>query len=121
MERQLVPVLDGARAVTDDFIHTVHSMFKFIYQAQDPVYTDSSIAVMEQALANFHSRKQYVIDLGERRGMKGPIKHFNIPKLELMSSFACQTKANGVLIQYTADMSEHLLITHCKITFQCTS
>lgn len=31
MERQLVPVLDGAGAVTDDFIHTVHSLTEFIY------------------------------------------------------------------------------------------
>ena len=121
MERQLVPVLDGAGAVTDDFIRTVQSMVEFIYRAQDPVYTDSSITVMEQALANFHSRKQCIIDLGARRGTKAPIKHFNIPKLELMSSFARQTKANGALIQYTADVSERLLITHCKTTFQRTS
>ena len=76
---------------------------------------------MEQALATFHSKKQCIIDLGARRGMKAPVKNFKIPKLELMASFARQTKANGALIQYTADVSEHLLITHCKTTFQHTS
>ena len=38
-----------------------------------------------------------------------------------MQSFARQTKANGALIQYTADVTERLLITHCKTTFQRTS
>lgn len=120
-DKLYVPVLDGAGAVTDEFIHTIRSMVEFIYHTQDPVYTDLSIAVMERALADFHSRKQCILDLGAQRGMKGMIDHFNIPKLELMSSFAHQTKVNGALIQYTADVSECLLITHCKSTFQCTS
>lgn len=38
-----------------------------------------------------------------------------------MQNFAWQTKANGALIQYTADVTERLLITHCKTTFQHTS
>ena len=49
------------------------------------------------------------------------MNHFRIPKLEVMQSFGRQTKANGALIQYTADVMEHLLITHCKTTFQRTS
>ena len=36
-------------------------------------------------------------------------------------SFAQQMKANSILIQFTADMTERLLITHCKTPFQCTS
>ena len=85
------------------------------------MYTNSSITQMEQALADFHSRKQCIIDIGARRGTKGTINHFNIPKIELMMSFACQTRANSALIQYTVDVSEHLLITHCKMTFRRTS
>ena len=92
-----------------------------MYHAQDPVYTNSSVAAMEQTLAEFHLRKQCIIDIGAQRGTKTTINHFNIPKLELMASFARQTKANGTLIQYTVDISEHLLITHCKMTFCCTS
>lgn len=121
MERQLVPVLNSASTVTDDFIYAIRAMVEFIYHAQDPVYTDSSISQMEQVLSDFHSRKQCIIELGARRGMKGTIAHFKIPKLELMASFACQTKANSALNQYTADVSERLLITHCKTTFQHTS
>ena len=46
MERTIVPILDGAGAVSDEFIHTVHTLIEFIYRAQDPVHTDSSIAAM---------------------------------------------------------------------------
>lgn len=120
LERQLVAILDGAGAASDDFIYAIRAMVEFIYRAQDPVHTDSSVAEMEQALADFHSRKQSIINIGARTGTNGTIHHFNIPKMERMASFARQTKANGALIQYTADISERLLITHCKMAFQNT-
>ena len=121
IERMVVPILDGAGAATDDFIRAVHALVEFIYCAQDPVHTDSSIAAMEQALTEFHARKHSIITLGGRKGTNGTINHFNIPKLELMMSFGRQTKANGALIQFTADTTERLLITHCKTPFQRTS
>ena len=121
LERTIVPVLDGAGGATDEFILAIRAMVKFIYHAQDPVHTDSSIATMKDALAEFHAGKESIITLGAQKGMKAPMNHFRIPKLEVMQSFGHQTKANGALIQYTADVMEHLLIIHCKTTFQCTS
>ncbi|KAG6371058.1 hypothetical protein JVT61DRAFT_10595 [Boletus reticuloceps] len=38
-----------------------------------------------------------------------------------MMSFVRQTKANGALIQFTTDVSERLLVTHCKTPFLRTS
>jgi len=119
MERMVVPILDGAGAVMDDFIHAVRALVEFIYHA--PVHTDSLIAAMEQALVEFHARKHSIITLGGRKGANGTINHFNIPKLELMKSFRRQTRANGMLIQFTADTTECLLIIHCKMPFQHTS
>ena len=121
IERTVVPVLDGTGAVTDEFIRAIRAIVEFIYRAQDPVHTDSSIAAMDQALAEFHTWKHSIIALGARKGASGTINHFNIPKLELMMSFARQTKANGILIQFTADTTERLLIMHCKTPFQRTS
>ena len=46
---------------------------------------------------------------------------FNIPKLELFQSFASAIENVGSLMQYTADVSERLLITHCKRAFKRTS
>ena len=118
IERTIVPILDDVSNVTDEFIYAICVIVEFIYRAQDPVHTNSSINAMEQALADFHARKQVIIDLKAQKGEKVVINHFNIPKLELMNSFGWKTRANGSLIQYTADVLEHLLIMHCKTTFQ---
>ena len=115
IERTIAPILDGAGKVTDDFILAIRAMVEFIYHAQNSVHTNSSIAVMEKALSRFHEKKQSIITLGGRKN------HFKIPKLKLMQSFTQQTKANSALIQYMADVTEQLLITHCKTTFQRTS
>ena len=83
--------------------------------------TDLSVASMTQSLCNFHAGKHAILVLKAHTSKSGPMDHFNIPKLELMQSFACQTKANSTLIQFTADVTECLLITHCKNVFQHTS
>jgi len=49
------------------------------------------------------------------------MEHFRIPKLELIQSFGRTIHHVGLLIQYTADVSERLLITHCKVPFSCTN
>ena len=64
LERSIVPLLDGTGAVSDEFIGAIHAMVEFIYCAQDPVYTDSSIASMQRTLAEFHVRKPSIIRLG---------------------------------------------------------
>ena len=68
-------MLDGAGAVTDDFIHAVCALVEFIYCAQDPVHTDFSIAAMEQAFVEFHARKHSIITLGGQKGANGTINH----------------------------------------------
>ncbi|KIJ06479.1 hypothetical protein PAXINDRAFT_20331 [Paxillus involutus ATCC 200175] len=119
IERSIVPMLDGV--ASDQFIYAIRAIVDFIYQAQNPVHTDSSVTSMSAALSEFHATKHAILDAEARRGSKGALDNFKIPKLELMQSFARQTKATGTLIQYTADVSERLLITHCKTTFQRTS
>ena len=93
-------------------------MVEFIYQAQNPVHTDLSVAFMTHTLHDFHVGKHAILELEACTSKSGLMDHFNIPKLELMQSFARQTKANSTLIQFKADMTERLLITHCKNVFQ---
>ena len=96
-------------------------MINFIYKAQALTFTDSSITSMLDSLAEFHRFKHSVIDAGLRRGASGPINRFDIPKLELFHSFTRAAQGVGAPIQFTADVSECLLITHCKNPFKCTS
>ncbi|KAG1718492.1 hypothetical protein EDB19DRAFT_1899235 [Suillus lakei] len=89
--------------------------------AQSPVYSDTSVDSMVTSLKEFHDHKQAILDAGARRGTKGTLENFIIPKLELLQSFAVFTKDTGALIQWTADITERLLITHCKLPFERTS
>ncbi|KAF8126369.1 hypothetical protein EV363DRAFT_1453089 [Boletus edulis] len=119
MQRTIVATIAGP--VPSDFVCAVRAAVDFIYKAQAPSFTDSSIASMVESLAEFHSFKQSVIDAELRRGQSGPIDHFEIPKLELFHSFAPAIHNAGAPIQFTADVSERLLITHCKNPFERTS
>ncbi|KAG2364756.1 hypothetical protein BDR07DRAFT_1278822, partial [Suillus spraguei] len=55
-----VPTMWGT--VNSAFIHAVHTMIDFIYLAQNPVHTETSIMDMSTALSNFHNHKQAILD-----------------------------------------------------------
>ncbi|KAG2029520.1 hypothetical protein BDR03DRAFT_880521 [Suillus americanus] len=119
IQRTIVPMLWGA--AIPGFIRAVRAMIDFISLAQNPLHTESSIASMAQALQDFHLNKQAILDAEARQGKGGAKDDFFIPKLELMQSFTCAVFNVGSFLQWTADISEHLLITHCKHLFERTS
>ncbi|KAG1853181.1 hypothetical protein DFJ58DRAFT_716523 [Suillus subalutaceus] len=86
------------------FVHAIHFLTEFIYQAQSPVHTDSSIDAMVHSLHMFHTLKQAILDAGARRGKSGTIDNFLIPKMELFHSFAGSIRDLGGLIQYSVDV-----------------
>ncbi|KAG1888130.1 hypothetical protein F4604DRAFT_1916049 [Suillus subluteus] len=119
IQRTIVPTMWGT--VSPGFIHTVRAMIDFIYLAQNPVHTEASLKAMSTALSDFHDHKQTILDAEAQRGKSGAKDDFFIPKLELMQSFTRAIPHVGSLIQYSADVSECLLITHCKHPFEKTS
>jgi len=119
IQRTIVSMI--AHVAPPNFVHAIRALIDFMYQSQSPIQTDSSIAQMESSLKEFHEHKAAILDVGARRTPKGAKDDFLIPKLELLLSFASAVQNNGGLIQYTADVSERLLITHCKDTFRRTN
>ncbi|KAG0705855.1 hypothetical protein DFH29DRAFT_980756 [Suillus ampliporus] len=101
IQRTIVPMLWGV--ASPDFIRTVRAMIDFIYLAQNPLHTESSIASMTQALQDFHNHKQAILDAEARREKSGAKDDFFIPKLELMQSFTRAICNVGSLLQWTAD------------------
>jgi hypothetical protein len=69
---------------------------------------------MQTALDEFHAHKNAIIEAGAWKGKSGVNTDFYIPKLKLLQSFADVIRNLGVIIQYTVDISKHLLITHYK-------
>ena len=119
IQRTIVPAIAGA--TSPGFLRAIRHLIDFIYLAQNPVHTESSIQDMKCALDSFHSHKQFILDAEAWRTKAGLKEDFNIPKLELFQSFVSAIENVGTLSQYTADVSERLLITHCKRTFEHTS
>ncbi|KAI6163167.1 hypothetical protein EDD17DRAFT_1776327 [Pisolithus thermaeus] len=119
IQRTIVAAIAGGADA--DFVCAVRAIVDFIYRAQAPTFTTSSIQEMEACLAEFHRYKYAILEAGARRGRTGDIPHFQIPKLELFQSFSRTIRRVGSLIQYTADVSEHLLITHTKNPFLRTN
>lgn len=119
IQRSIVAVIAGS--VSPGFLRAIRATIDFIYIAQFPAHTKSTILAMTSALREFHENKQHILDAGARAGKKGAMDHFNIPKLELFNSFERAIINLGSIMQYTADVSERLLITTCKHTFRATN
>ncbi|KAG2116454.1 uncharacterized protein F5147DRAFT_743089 [Suillus discolor] len=115
IERTIVATVAGAANTTPDFIHAIRFLTEFIYQAQSPVHTDSSIDAMVHSLHMFHTLKQAILDAGARRGKSGTIDNFLIPKMELFHSFAGSIRDLGGLIQYSADVTRNFTLQVVQI------
>ncbi|KAH9034171.1 hypothetical protein EDB84DRAFT_1669337 [Lactarius hengduanensis] len=119
IQRSIVAVIAGA--VPPRFLCAIRALVDFIYQVQSPLLTESAISKFVDVLQKFHNEREAIITAGARMGSKGPIGHFNIPKLEILHHFACSTKMMGVPIQWTADVTERLHITEVKHPFRATN
>ncbi|KAI5991668.1 hypothetical protein F5J12DRAFT_786314 [Pisolithus orientalis] len=115
IQHTIVPMITGAAPAV--MVQPICTLMDFIYLAQRHVHTESSIRDMEASLAKFHSTKNGILATGAHAGKVD----FNIPKLELMLNFMDAIRRNGGLIQYSANVSEHLLITHCNMPFTQTN
>ncbi|KAH8983937.1 hypothetical protein EDB92DRAFT_1936602 [Lactarius akahatsu] len=119
IQRSIIAVIAGA--IPPHFLHAIHALIDFIYQVQSPFLTESAISSFVDSLKEFHNEKAAITAAGARIGTKGPITHFNIPKLELWQHFACSMKMMGAPIQWTADVTERLHITEVKHPFRATN
>ena len=112
IEWYLIPVIAGA--VPREVLTAVRALMDFRYLAQAPKIDDTICTKIEGALDEFHQHKRAIIDAGGRRGKKGIINNFYIPKLEFLQSVVPNIRATGVAIQWTADTTEHAHITEVK-------
>ncbi|KAJ7607819.1 hypothetical protein DFH06DRAFT_1018419 [Mycena polygramma] len=114
MMRYLLLVIVGAKGVSADFVTAIRNLIDFFYDGQALLIDDDILDKMSKCLAGFHEHKEAIMEAGVRRGKKGPIEHWNIPKLEFLQSVVPAIKANGVPRQWTADVTERAHITEIK-------
>jgi len=114
VERYIICVIAGKAPPL--FVIAIRALMDFRYLAQSQQLDNNQLALITLSLQLFHSHKQTILDAGARVG-KGnkPINHFQIPKLELMHGVVPSVTACGVVMQWSADTTEHAHITEIKV------
>jgi hypothetical protein len=112
MEKVFLGVMTGL--VPNDVLPVIRALLDFIYYAQLPTHTDTTISWLEQALRLFHESKDVFIRHGAR-------KHFNINKLHSMMHYATAIRELGALDGYNTEGPEHLHIDFAKRAYRATN
>jgi len=99
VQRYIVVVI--ADAVPPRFLLALRALLDFRYLAQSPVIDENKQAIS-------------ILDAGARRGKKGPIGHWQIPKLEFLQSVVPNIRLNGIPSKWSADFTEHAHIPLVK-------
>ncbi|KAJ6553956.1 hypothetical protein DFH09DRAFT_1248558 [Mycena vulgaris] len=114
MQRYLVALIAGSENIPRELLVAVRALHDFRYHGQAPKIDESVLNKMDAALKTFHENKHAILEAGVRRGKNGPIDNWWIPKLEFMQSVVASIRANGVPLQWSADITEHAHITLIK-------
>ena len=111
-QRYIIGAIAGAVPVK--FLAAVVALLDFCYLAQMPRFNDNTLCRVEVMLCAFHTNKAAIITAGGRQGRRGPLDHWEVPKLELLQHIVRSIRTSGTIMQWTADVTEHAHITEIK-------
>lgn len=97
IQRYIIGVVTGA--VPPKFLAAIRALLDFWYLAQMPCFDNNSLNRVEAALSLFHTNKSAIITAGGRQSSKGPLKHWEIPKLELLQHIVPSINASETIMQ----------------------
>ncbi|KIK38770.1 hypothetical protein CY34DRAFT_25513 [Suillus luteus UH-Slu-Lm8-n1] len=96
-------------------ITAIRALMDFCYLVQSPRIDNNVLEHISAALSEFHANKDAIIAGGFHRGQHNRvIENWYIPKIELMQSIVPSIRNSGVIMQWTADTTEHAHITEIK-------
>ena len=107
-----LPVPDGQ--VSPRIIAAVRALLDFLYLAQFPSHTTTTMARLEDALTRFHTNKDVFVDLGVR-------KHFNLPKIHSLIHYSASIRLFGTTDNYNTEQTERLHIDLTKDAYRATN
>ena len=113
IQHHIIPIIAGG-AAPHDFVISLRALMDFHYLSQAPAANTTVREHVLGALKEFHDHKRAIVDAGGHQGKKKALDHFNIPKLELFQSIELSMCANGAVIQWSANITEHAHITEIK-------
>ena len=112
VQRYIIGIIAGA--IPPKFLVAIRGLLDFWYLSQMPRFDDNSLNKVEAALRVFHNNKLAIISAGSRQGSKGPLEHWEIPKLKLLQNVVPSIRASRAIMQWTADVMEHAHVTEIK-------
>jgi hypothetical protein len=112
MEKVFLGAIAGA--MDKRVVIVARSVLDFIYYAQLQSHSTQTIAALQRSLADFHANKSILIDLGIRR-------HFNIPKIHIVSHYVDSIFSRGSLDAYNTEASERLHIDYAKDAYRSSN
>ena len=95
-------------------VHAVHTLLDFLYLAQYPVHSSSTLNLLTDFLSQFHDNKHIFVDLDIQ-------EHFNILKLHFLMHYVDFIKLHGTTDNYSSEYTEHLHIDLAKDAFCSTN
>lgn len=97
-----------AGGVPHEFIKAICALLNFCYLAQAPLFTDQSIERVSNALQEFHNHKEAIVHQGAQ-------SNWEIPKLELLQSVVPSIHQTEVVMQWSANVTEHAHVDEIKV------
>jgi hypothetical protein len=119
LEKVFIAVIAGG--VSDDTLRAMRALLEFIFHAQDLFLYDETVHALRESLREFHHYKSAIIHDGGRKGKRGIIEHFEIPKLEMLHIIPRSTILMGAPYQWTSDITERCHITHVKTPYRMSN
>jgi hypothetical protein len=100
--------------VSPRLVTAVCALLDFLFLAQFPSHTSSTLARLEESLARFHDNKDIFIDLGI-------CHHFNMPKIHSMIHYTPSIRLFGTTDNYNTEQTERLHIDIAKDGYRASN
>ena len=95
-------------------IAAVRALLDFLFLAQFPSHTATTLTRLDDALARFHKNKEVFVELGIRN-------HFNLPKIHSLIHYSALIHLFGTTDNYNTEQTEQLHIDIIKDTYEATN
>jgi len=95
-------------------LRCVRAIMDFLYYSQYPIHTNTTLALMRDALNRFHTNKGIFVDLGVR-------DHFNIPKVHFLRHYVDLITLFGTTDNFNTQYTERLHIDYAKDAYAATN
>ena len=121
LQRVLVAVVANVPKINKEVMRCLRAFHDFLYLAQYRSHSDTTLTYLHDALHAFHSTKRVFIQTKARRGKKGVIPHFCIPKLAAMHSYIRHIPEMGSSPQFSTEIVESLHRPMAKVPYRATN